>query len=317
MGSGSLTIGPLKAVTHYVTMLMTILINGNLSSGSTPMTMTRRPTGSNPHEQTRLLPGITDASSDSPTGGLGSGSPRKRHGNAKYEYPYSKTCEVCSKPFLCHNRSQVVRNVTCSKVCAATAISRAMLGSGKPPSERSGMTEITCKVCGKVVWKAKSHVKRVAVPTCSRECNGTLRGQEWAKHASKGRTAWSEAAVLSFKVKQSGPTNHFWRGGVTYTKRRGNYPPVKMVLCPVEFATMGRKDGYIMEHRFIAARAMGRCLTSAEVVHHDNHDSTDNRVENLMVFASHSDHKLYEARGTPEPIWRGLPPSIIGASSGA
>jgi hypothetical protein len=67
---------------------------------------------------------------------------------------------------------------------------------------------------------------------------------------------------------------------------------------------MARKDGYVMEHRLVVARAMGRCLLRSEVVHHENHDPQDNRLENLALFASNRDHKLYEARGTPDPIWR-------------
>lgn len=305
MAGGSLTIGPLKVVTHYAIMLMMILINGSLSSGSTPMTMTTPPIGSNPDGPIRSSAGITDASSASPMGDSDSGSPKRRHGNSKYEYPFSKTCNVCSAPFLCHDRHQAVRKTKCSKACVSADLSRIKTGSGRPPAERSGMVAISCAVCGKVAWKPKAWVKRIASPTCSRECNGVLRGREWATHASKSRAAWSPAAVLSFRAKQSGPTNHFWRGGVTYTKRRGNYPPVKIVHCPPEFVAMARKNGWILEHRLVAARAMGRCLLSTEVVHHVNHDATDNRVENLMVFVSNQAHKSYEARGIPDPIWRG------------
>jgi len=60
-----------------------------------------------------------------------------------------------------------------------------------------------------------------------------------------------------------------------------------------------------MEHRLFVARAMGRSLLRSEVVHHRNHDPQDNRLENLELFASNQAHKLYEARGTPDPIWRG------------
>jgi len=68
---------------------------------------------------------------------------------------------------------------------------------------------------------------------------------------------------------------------------------------------MARKDGYIMEHRLIVAKAMGRILKRREVVHHINHDPQDNRPKNLQLFASNQDHKLYEHHGTPAPIWQG------------
>jgi len=104
----------------------------------------------------------------------------------------------------------------------------------------------------------------------------------------------------------TGAGNPAWKGGVTFFKRKGNYAnqAIKYVRCPVEFLPMARKDGYVMEHRLLVAQAMGRCLLRTEVVHHANHDATDNRLENLLLFASNQDHKLFEARGEPAPLWQ-------------
>jgi hypothetical protein len=68
---------------------------------------------------------------------------------------------------------------------------------------------------------------------------------------------------------------------------------------------MSRSNGYVPEHRLRVAQALGRPLTRIETVHHENHDHTDNRIENLSLFKNNRDHKLYEAHGFPEPIWRG------------
>ncbi|OHD23895.1 MAG: hypothetical protein A2Y38_20335 [Spirochaetes bacterium GWB1_59_5] len=142
-------------------------------------------------------------------------------------------------------------------------------------------------------------------PTCSRECNGALRGKEWAAHAHKGRAAWTEGSVASFKERMSGSNNPAWKGGATYKRNKGNYVGPKYVRCPVEFLPMARKDGYVMEHRLVAATAIGRCLVRAEAVHHVDHDTRNNAPSNLMLFASNQDHKLYEAKGSPDPLWRG------------
>jgi hypothetical protein len=68
---------------------------------------------------------------------------------------------------------------------------------------------------------------------------------------------------------------------------------------------MAQKSGYVFEHRLIVARAIGRALTRVEVVHHVDHDPANNSLENLMLFETHSDHKLFEAHGSPLPLWSG------------
>jgi len=59
------------------------------------------------------------------------------------------------------------------------------------------------------------------------------------------------------------------------------------------------KQGYILEHRYIMSESLGRPLKKNEVVHHLNHDITDNRIENLELCTSAGQHtKLYH----PESI---------------
>ncbi len=48
--------------------------------------------------------------------------------------------------------------------------------------------------------------------------------------------------------------------------------------------------------RIVMENQLGRPLLVDEVVHHINGDSTDDRPENLALFASHSEHMREEYR---------------------
>ena len=109
----------------------------------------------------------------------------------------------------------------------------------------------------------------------------------------------------------SGPANPFWRDGVTYIRPKGNYKGGILVkVLPGYEPTETRSSGYCFEHRLIVSVLLRRPLTRVEVVHHVDHNPKNNDPSNLMLFACQRDHKLYEAHGTPEPLWRGSDLSI-------
>lgn len=78
---------------------------------------------------------------------------------------------------------------------------------------------------------------------------------------------------------QRGPANPLWRGG--RTKLHG-YIAIRLADDD-PMVSMRIDNGYVLEHRLLMARSLGRPLTRTETVHHINGDRTDNRLENLQL----------------------------------
>ena len=100
--------------------------------------------------------------------------------------------------------------------------------------------------------------------------------------------------ILSERVKRrmKGNLPHYtgskhpgWKGGVVNCN--GYY----LVLTPNH--PFAKKDGYVKRSRLTMEKHIGRYLTSKEVVHHINGDKGDDKIENLYLFSSTSEHTRF------------------------
>ena len=121
-----------------------------------------------------------------------------------------------------------------------------------------------CLICGKEFYRSPVYIKRGVNKTCSMLCRGKVLSQE------KGVNARG------------------WKGG-KYIDKRG-YIHVREINHP--YST----NGYILEHRLIIEKYINRYLEPIEVVDHKNGVKDDNRLENLQVFPSQSEHIKVEGK---------------------
>lgn len=77
-----------------------------------------------------------------------------------------------------------------------------------------------------------------------------------------------------------GGTHGSWKGGRVKTGE--GYVGIRVTSDDM-MASMAVRSGYVLEHRLVMARHLGRPLLDTESVHHINGDRTDNRIENLQL----------------------------------
>lgn len=107
----------------------------------------------------------------------------------------------------------------------------------------------------------------------------------------KGDTPWNKGKKFP---ETSGANHPSWRGGKN--KTIDGYISIYKPNHPFKV-----NGNYVLEHRLVVEKQIGRYLHRWEVVHHINKNITDNRSENLMVFNKDIYHRLFHRWGYYNP----------------
>lgn len=127
----------------------------------------------------------------------------------------------------------------------------------------------------------------------------TCGNERWVQF-NKGIPINTRCRTCFAKTRKGEKAIH-WKGG-----RIKNAGYIQVWLSPDSFFyPMTNHKGYVLEHRFVMARLLDRCLQPWELVHHKNGVKDDNRIENLELTIKGS-HSREHGRGYRDGYQKGL-----------
>lgn len=155
------------------------------------------------------------------------------------------------------------------------------------------MITIKCLTCKKPFDVLEGVYRQQKNKYCSSVCyDKSRKGKKRGKYQDGRRDKVCEQCKNNYSARSNkqrfcsrvclyvwlrGTSSPSWKGGRIITS--GKYIGVYMPDHPQS----GARDGYVLEHRLVMEKKIGRYLQKDETVHHINGDTKDNRIENLQL----------------------------------
>lgn len=136
---------------------------------------------------------------------------------------------------------------------------------------------------------------RIMPESVKRKISESNKNSEKRKAATARNSAARIGKPLSpthcanITLSRMGDKNPGWKGGRTIDSK--GYVRIMQKDHP-----KGYRDGYVLEHRLVAEKALGRFLKTTEGVHHVNGIRDDNRNSNLVICQDGRYHTFIHAR---------------------
>lgn len=154
-----------------------------------------------------------------------------------------------------------------------------------------------CIQCGKK-FQVKLYRKNIA-KYCSKKCY--WKSQKGISHSPKTqfKKGFKHSEASKKKISEALIGNKYsFKSGKRYNSQG-------YILILKHSHPFCNCSGYVLEHRLVAEKYLGRYLTKKEVIHHINKIVDDNRIENLYLFSTDGHHMNYHQKlnnGNIKPI---------------